>query len=645
MNLSSSAATPAARYAAALGPLRPRPLPFLSDSDDPVGLSAAAPDDDPDAHYGSLIDSSPDPSRLRRVHARLVTAGLHGRRFLATKLVHACSRLGQTRHGRQVFDHVPDPNIFLWNAAIKLHSAHGQFSHALDLYNRMLQAWVRPDGFTLPSVLRSCSGASALDMARAVHAQVLRYGFGSDVFLQNGLVAVYAKCREMGRAGMVFDGLPDRDRDIISWTSVISGCAQNGRPLEALEVFSQMRSSDYGVRPDFVVLVSLLKAYTDINDLEQGKSVHGYTIKCGLETEEDLLIALTALYAKCGKVCEARTLFDCVPSPTLILWNAMISGYAKNGYAKEAVELFRWMTDSPLTPDSITIRSAILACAQLGSLEMARWMEDYAYNSEFKDDVLVNTALIDMYAKCGSINHAHMLFDRIHSKDVVVWSAIIGGYGFHGYGYEAIGLFNEMECSGVRPNEITFIGLLSACNHAGLVDEGWRYFHSMREHGIEPRHQHYACVVDLLARAGYLEDAFKFVMTMPVEPTVTIWGALLNACKIYGRVELGAYAAERIFSLDPSNVGHYVQLSNLYASACMWSDVAKVRVLMKERILTKSIGSSLIEINGRLQAFHVGDKSHPKSKEIFSVIHGLEMKLKEAGFVPHVQLVLSELYI
>ncbi|MQL73915.1 hypothetical protein Taro_006278 [Colocasia esculenta] len=637
-----SAETVVARAAAALPSLRPRPrllsslpLPFLSDVDDAGALPPTFTGEDPDAHFGPLVDLAAHPRHLRQIHARLVTAGLHRRHFLATKLVHACSRLGQPGYGRQMFDGISDPNIFLWNAAIKLHSAYGQFRQALSLYNGMLLAGVRPDGFTFPPVLRACGGGTALDIGRAVHAQVLRYGFGSDVFIQNGLVAVYAKCGKMGHARLMFHVVPEKDRNIVSWTSVISGCAQNGHPLEAIEVFCKMRSSDYDVRPDFVVLVSLLKACTDIIDLRQGRSVHGYIIRSGFELEEDLLIALTALYAKCGQVYEARTLFNYVSSPTVIMWNAMISGYAKNNCAEQAVELFRRMTDALFEPDSVTIRSAIMACAQLGSLEMARWIEDYTCNSRFKDDVFVNTALIDMYAKCGGVKNAHMVFDRINNKDVVVWSAIIAGYGFHGYGYEAISLFNEMKHSGVEPNDVTFIGLLSACNHAGLVEEGWSYFHSMRDHGIEPRHQHYACVVDLLARAGYLEDAYKFIMKMPMEPTVSIWGALLNACKIYGHVELGAHAAEHVFSLDPSNVGHYVQLSNLYASACMWSDVARVRVLMKERGLAKGTGSSSIEINGRLQAFHVGDKSHPRSNEILDILHELEAKLKEAGFVPN----------
>lgn len=451
---------------------------------------------------------------------------------------------------------------------------------------------------------------------------------------------MYTKCRDIPCARAVFDMLSARN--VVSWTSILSGCTQNGFPLEALNLYRRMRlESD--VRPDFIILVSVLKAYTDVEDLEHGKSVHGLVIKGGFEDEPDLNMTLTAMYAKCGQVLVAKLLFDRAKSMDVIMWNTMISGYAKNGHASEAIDLFKEMISRRVKPDSIALRSAILACAQVGSLEIARQMENYTNDSEFKDDVFVKTALIDMYAKCGSIDQAHAIFMRILDKDVVVWSAMITGYGLHGRGHEAMRLFNEMKHAGVRPNDVTFVGLLSACNHAGLVEEGWNYFHSMKDYGIEPQHQHYACVVDLLSRAGKLEKAYEFVRSMPIEPRLTVWGALLNACKIYGHVKLGEYVAEHVFALEPSNAGHYVKLSNIYASTGMWSEVAKVRVLMKERGVTKAIGCSMIDIKGELHSFRAGDKSHPRSKEIFVMLSELESKLKESGFVPHLSSDLHDL--
>ncbi|PKI55078.1 hypothetical protein CRG98_024544 [Punica granatum] len=447
------------------------------------------------------------------------------------------------------------------------------------------------------------------------------------------------KCGKIEQARVVFDGLGDRT--IVSWTSIISGCAQNGQPMEALRIFTQMRRSN--VLPDWIALVSIVRAYADVEDLEQGRSVHGLVIKMGLEKEPDLLISLTAFYAKCGLVTVARAFFDQMETPNLILWNAMISGYAKNGHAEEAVDLFRSMISQKIRTDYITVTSAISACAHVGSLELAKWMGNYISKTEFKGDIVVNTALIDMYAKCGSVSLAREVFDQTDNGDVVMWSAMIVGYGLHGKALEAIELYNVMKKARVAPNDVTFIGLLTACNHSGLLKEGWELFHHMQDYGIKPRHQHFACVVDLLGRAGQLDQAYNFILKMPIEPGVSIWGALLSACKIYRNISLGEYAAEKLFLLDPHNTGHYVQLSNLYASARLWDQVRRVRILMRERGLTKDLGYSLIEINGKLQAFRVGDKSHPRSKEIFEELERLERRLKEAGFVPHIDSVLHDL--
>lgn len=594
---------------------------------------------DPDSFYSSLIGNSTHITQLNQVHARLLVLGLHQSGFLITKLVNVSSNLGEICYARKLFDKFPYPTVFLWNAIIRGYSRQGMFEETLEMYCKMQKAGVSPDCFTFPYVLKASSELPMVEMGRRIHGQIFRHGLEADVFVQNGLIALYAKCGKIKLARMVFDGLGDRT--IVSWTSVISGCAQNGQPMEALRIFTQMRRNN--VYPDWIALVSILRAYTDIDDLEQGRSVHGLVIKMGLEKEPDLLVSLTAFYAKCGLVTVARTFFNQMETPNLILWNAMISGYAKNGYAEEAVDLFRSMILQNITTDYITVTSAISACAQAGSLDLAKWMGDYISKSVFKGDIVVKTALIDMYAKCGCVSLAREVFDQTDHRDVVMWSAMIVGYGLHGKAREAIELYNEMIKSGVKPNDVTFTGLLTACNHSGLLKEGWELFHRIQDHGIEPRHQHYACVVDLLGRAGHLDQAYNFILKMPIQPGVSVWGALLSACKIYRRISLGEYAAEKLFSLDPHNTGHYVQLSNLYASARLWDQVRRVRILMRERGLTKDLGYSLIEINGRLQAFRVGDKSHPRSKEIFEELERLEQRLRQAGFVPHTDSVLHDL--
>ncbi|KAK4486849.1 hypothetical protein RD792_006157 [Penstemon davidsonii] len=584
---------------------------------------------DPESFYNSLLEKSTQKTHLKQIHNQLYTYGLHENGFIITKFIHVSSNLKETEYARQVFDEFPKPYVFLWNAIIRGYSLYNMLDEVVEMYSRMQHAFVAPDAFTFPYVLKACGGLMAVRIGQAVQAQILRYGFEDDEFLRNGILSLYVKCGGNNRARVVFDGL--RNKSVVSWTSIISGYAQNGQPIEALRIFREMRGSD--TKPDWITLVSILKAYSDLEDLEQGRCLHSLVIKIGLEYEPDLRIALTSLYAKCGQVMAAKSLFDQMKIQNVILWNAMISGYAKNGCADKALELFHEMISRNIKPDAVTIQSSVLASAHLGSLHQAKSMDNYVNNSEFKSDVYISTALIDMYAKCGSVDLARKVFNRTLDKDVVVWSAMIVGYGLHGQGREAINLFNEMKDAKIRPNDVTFIGLITACSHSGLVDEGWDFFKSMKDYGIEPSQQHYASVVDLLGRAGYLENAFNFIKAMPFEPGVSVWGSLLSACKIYRHVILGEYAADKLFSLDPLNTGHYVQLSNLYASVHMWEGVGKVRVLMQSRGLNKDLGYSMIEINGKLEAFRIGDKSHSRFDEIYEKVEWLENRLLEYGFV------------
>ncbi|KAI4377554.1 hypothetical protein MLD38_015160 [Melastoma candidum] len=592
-------------------------------------LSSCPPEWSQDAVFASLIDGSTHFSHLAGVHAKMTVLGLLENSFLITKLVHACSNLGDVRYARKLFDEFPLRDVFLWNAIVRGYSRHDMFADAIVMYSRMLCAGVMPDGFTFPYVLKACAALPTLVIGRRVHGQVFRHGLESDVFVQNGVVALYTRCGDTASARMLFDRLGERT--VVTWTSLISGYCQNGQPVVALELFHKMREDD--IYPDWIVLVSVLRAYSDIEDLEQGKSLHGCIIKMGLEDEPDLLISLTSMYAKGGQVTVARTFFDRMEKPCLILWNAMISGYARSGHGEEAVELFRNLVSLNVRPDSITVSSAVLACALVGLLELARWMDAFVCQSDYSEDTIVNTALIDMYSKCGSIQLAREVFERTENKDVVMWSAMIGGYGIHGKGQEAIELYRAMKKAGVHPNDVTFIGLLTACNHSGLLKDGWHLFHHMRDYGIEPRHQHYSCVVDLLGRAGYLREAYSFILKMPIDPGVSVWGALLSACKTHRDVGLGEHAAIQLFSLDPNNIGHYVQLSNLYASLRQWDEVAKIRVLVKERGLSKDISYSSIEVNGKLETFRVGDNSHSRFDEIFEELERIEGRLKESGFV------------
>ncbi|GJM98518.1 hypothetical protein PR202_ga15541 [Eleusine coracana subsp. coracana] len=536
------------------------------------------------------------PTHVHQLHAHLLVSGrLAASSAAALALLRAAFRVRASPclHplARHLLDGIPRPTPHLLHAAARL--AHHlrlpslAFRHYLALRDH--HPSFLPPAPAIADVLKSIPG-------RAAHAQALRVAAHAvDArFLDNTLIAMYFACGDAWSARQVFEGMCDRD--VVSWTSLISGLVQNGCPLQGLHHFVAMMRCE--VHPDFVLLVSVLKACMELDDFPCAAAAHSLVIKSGFDNELDVVITLTAMYARFGYIVAARELFDRVPSPwvNVILWNAMISGYSKNGLASEAVHLFKRMrmVARSMTPDSVTLLSVILACAQLGSLELAQWMEDYVQGSEYRDDVLVNTALIDMFAKSGNIAHAHAVFQRINvrDRDVVVWSALIGGYGVHGHVKEAVALFEDMKLTSVKPNDVTFLGLLSACNHAGAVEKGWSYFQSMKhEYGIEPRHQHYACIVDLLARAGQLDRAYRFIMDMPIKPEMSVWGAFLHGCKMHGHsnMTMAECAAQHIFELERSNAGHYVQLANLYASAGMWNRVDGVRVIEYIRFLQEKV--------------------------------------------------------
>lgn len=294
-------------------------------------------------------------------------------------------------------------------------------------------------------------------------------------------------------------------------------------------------------------------------------------------------------------------------------------------------------------PNSVTLVSVLLACAHLASQKQCKLIHGYIIKGGFNSNLVIVTALIDTYANCGILEVAHQLFDQMSEKNVVSWSAMIAAYGMHGLGEEAISLFHQMQMTGILPNHITFVSLLSACSYSGLVLEGRQYFNSMVQYYcIVPRVVHYACMVDLLGRAGHLHEAWDLIKTMPLEPGASVWGALLGACRVHCNIELGQYAAEQLFELEPKNAGCYVLLANIYAAAGRWEDVARVRTMMKDRAVKKTPGYSCTEVNNRVHAFVMGDRSHPQSKEIYEMLETLERKMEAVGYVPDTNFVLHD---
>lgn len=385
---------------------------------------------------------------------------------------------------------------------------------------------------------------------------------------------------------------------------------------------------------------ALISMYSNCGSMDTAQRLYD-------DTSPKNLVASTAMvfgYAKLGKIAVARSIFDQMTDKDLVCWSAMISGYAESDQPNEALKLFNEMHLLGVKPDQITMLSVISACANMGARDQAKWVHIFVDKNGFHQILSIRNALIDMYSKCGSLVDARTIFDETAFKDVITWTSMITGFAMHGNGRSALAVFDHMISEGVKPNGVTFISLLYACSHAGLVDEGRRIFESMiQDYRLEPKHEHYGCMVDLLGRARLLQEALEFIESMPFAPNVVVWGSLLGACRIHGDVKLGELVARRLLELDPNHDGAYVLLSNIYAKASRWEDVREVRNLMKNKGVIKEAGFSWIELNGHVHEFMMRDKCHPRSSEIYGKLDEVVKELELVGYSPDTATVLVDL--
>eukprot|EP01018_Ginkgo_biloba_P013169 Gb_21054 [translate_table: standard] len=574
-----------------------------------------------------------------KVHEEISRSGLQSDVFVESALVDMYAKCGSLGKARNIFDKMHQRNVVSWTAMIAGYVQNGQSVGALKLFRLMQLAGVKPNSNTFASVLPACANSAALEQGMEIHEKIIKSGFQSDVFVESALVDMYAKCGYIEKARNIFDKM--HQQNAISWTAMIAGYVQNGQGVEALNLFRQMQVA--GVKPNSNTFATVLAACANSTALEQGMEIHENIIRNGFQSDVFVDSALVDMYAKCGSIKKARDVFDKMHQRNVVSWTAMIAGYVQNGQAVEALHVFQQMQLSGVKPDLNTFASVLPACANLAALEQGMEIHECLTKSGFVSDVFVDNALIDMYAKCGSIEKARNLFDKMHHRDVVSWTTIIAGYAMHGHSKEALKLFEQMQLSGMKPNHITLVCVLSACCHAGLVDKGWQYFDWMSEYyHITPTMKHYVCMVDLLGRAGHLDKAKHFINKMPIEPDAIVWSCLLGACKIHNNIELGEYVAELLFELDPKNAAPYVLLSNIYAAAGRWEDSENVRRMMKDKKVKKKPGCSWIEVNKQVHAFVVGDRSHPQTQKIYTKLDRLFRQMKVAGYVPDTRFVLRD---
>ena len=594
------------------------------------------------ATYVSLLNDCASTGALewvKDVHRHILEGGYESDVRVGSALVHMYAKSGSIEDAAVVFDRMKGRNVITWNVMIGAYAGSGRGVEAYDLYLKMKEEGFQPNAVTYMSLLNDCASTGALEWVKEVHSHILEAGYESDVRVGSALIQMYAKSGSIEDAALVFDRM--KGRDLITWNVMIGAYAGSGRGVEAYDLYLKMKEE--GFQPDAVTYMSLLNDCASTGALEWVKDVHRHILEEGHESIVCVGNALIQMYAKSGSIEDAALVFDSMKKRDIITWNVMIGAYAGSGRGVEAYDLYLKMKEQGFHPDAVTYVSLLNDCASTGTLEWVKEVHRHILEEGHESDVRVGSALVRMYAKSGSIEDAQLVFERMEECNVMIWNIMISGLGQHGRGQDALELFRKMKADDLVPDAYSFVALLSACSHAGFVDEGRQIFCAMKDYGVEPTVIHYSCMVDLLGRAGLLEETKRFISSMPVEADASTWGALLGACKTYGNVELGELAAKEVLKLEPAGASPYVLLSNIYATAGQWDQVSFIRYMMQERGIRKEPGVSWIEISNKVHRFVVGDRSHPEAKKIYDVLDNLSKKLKAEGYIPDTRLVLRNI--
>ncbi|CAM8919996.1 unnamed protein product [Rhodiola kirilowii] len=510
----------------------------------------------------NLLGSFNHLRQLKKLQSYLITLGHGQKQFYAFKLVRFCTlTLANLGYARRIFDYLQSPNIYLYTAMITAYaSSVSNQRDAVALYREMVRrAEPRPNHFVFPHVLRCGERDSEWICTRFVHGQILRSGFGEYSVVQTALADSYLRFgSDVEVARKLFDEMSDRN--VVSWTAMISG------------------------------------------------------------------------YMRLGQIGNAILLFEKMPERDVPSWNSIISGCTQNGLFSEAISLIKRMVIAAESeeiklknsrPNQITVACALSACSHTGMLQLGKGIHAYTYRNNLAHDVYISNALVDMYGKCGSLKVARSVFDTTRNRSLMSWNSMINAYALHGQSANAINLFEEMilQKDYIIPDGVTFVGLLNACTHGGLVEQGWSYFDMMTvDYRIEPRIEHYGCLIDLLGRTGRFNEAMEVISNMSFPPDEVVWSSLLNGCKIHGQADLAEFAVKKLLEFDPENGGYGIMLANLYSELGKWDDVRRVRKMLIEPDAHKTPGCSWVEVDSVVHQFHSVDKTHPQTEEIYETL-------------------------
>eukprot|EP00268_Persea_americana_P051186 TRINITY_DN5633_c0_g1_i1.p1 TRINITY_DN5633_c0_g1~~TRINITY_DN5633_c0_g1_i1.p1 ORF type:complete len:623 (+),score=82.37 TRINITY_DN5633_c0_g1_i1:332-2200(+) len=609
-------------------------------------------------HLLQLCSTTRALKQGKQVHQQIILNGFASNVHLKTKLVQMYADCDDFTTACLLFSELPRPNVFAWTTILSLYERSGKYRECLKLYREMKAHGITPDGYVFPRVLKSCTRLLNLEEGIQVHNDVIRFGVEPNLHVSNSLIDMYSKCGDIENARRVFDNMAERDMlswnsiisgyvsngllldaalevlnsmklagfepdlitwntimdaysqmglyeeaikffyqiahpNIISWTTLILAYSRSGKHAKALCIFRDMVSGGV-ISLDLDILSSVLSSCRHLEALRYGQELHGFGLKAWSMAElyESIGAVLVTLYAVCKRIQDAAYVFKMMDKHSVVTWNAMILGFAHLRMAESAISYFCDMQLRGVKYDEVTISAILPVCG----LNFGKQIHAHVRRTHFVLPILVWNALINMYSKSGCIGLAYSLFLSMGARDVVSWNTMIGGYGMHGHGRAALELLQQMRQSATQPNSVTFTSVLSACSHSGLVDEGLNLFNILnRDFNFEPTMEHYACVVDLLARAGRFAETIDFIKKMSINPDGTVWGSLLAACRVHQNINFGRLAAENLFRIEPGNPGNYVTLSNIYARAGRWDDAKRVRKLMESRGLIKPSGYSWVE--------------------------------------------------
>ncbi|XP_022760222.1 pentatricopeptide repeat-containing protein At4g02750-like [Durio zibethinus] len=652
-----------------------------------------------------LLNKAKSFQSLTSIHARLLVDGsIASSDLVLNKFLRLYARFDSIQYAQKLFDKIPQPNAFLWTALIHGYVDNRNYTEALSLFSKMCKNSIFPLNFTLASVLKSLARLMRVKEGEAVYCLGLKCGLSFDLIVQNAVIDLLMRCGEVDLARRVFNEM--EGKDLVSWNSMISGYGSNGRVDLARELFDEMSERnviswtsmiqgyvkagdmeearvlfDRMTTKDLASWNVMVSGYIDVGDLDSALSVFdampvrdagtwnlmiaGYCKAGEMEIARDFFDKMQGKnvaswtimidgYVRAGDVSSGRCLFDQMPEKNLVSWSTMIGGYARNGRPCDSLELYEQFKKQGIKPDETFVLGVISACSQLGILDAAESIIHDFTGPPLFSSLRIVTSLIDMYAKCGNIDRALQVFNMAYQKDLLCYSTMITAFANHGMAQDAISLFEEMQRTNITPDGVAFLGVLTACNHGGFVSEGRRYFKQLlEEYRIQPSEKHYACIVDLLGRAGCLEEAYDLVRNLPILPSAVVWGALLAACRVHCNVQLAEIAADELFRIEPDNSGNYILLSNIYAAARRWDGVSRIRAMIRKNQVRKNRASSWIELGSVVHEFVTGDALHFDAERIYFTLYLINAEMKLLGLVrdsekeevlPHHAFWLSDVY-